>query len=51
MHTSNRKIQIKHSFKCYVNKRYGNNTVHCSPLLLIANDAVYHSSNFVGVII
>ena len=45
------KIQIKHSFKCYANKRCDNNTVHCSPLLLIDNDAVYHSSNFVGVII
>ena len=45
------KIQIEHSSKHYINERYGNNTVHLSPLLLIDNDAVYCSSNFVGVII
>ena len=44
-------IQIKHSFEHYVNKRYDNNTVHCSPFWLIGNDVVYCSSNFVGVII
>ena len=31
-----------------INKRYGNNTVHHSPLLLIDNNTVYHSSKFCG---
>ena len=44
-------IQIKHSFEHYVNKRYDNNTVNHSPFLLVDNNTVYHSSNFVGVII
>ena len=31
-----------------INKRYGNNTVHSSPLLLIDNNTVYQSSKFSG---
>ena len=41
-------MQIKHSFQHYINKRYDNNTVNHSPFLLIDNDAVYCSLNFVG---
>ena len=33
---------------CIINKRYCNNTVYHSPLLLIDNNTVYHSSRFCG---
>ena len=43
--------QTKHPPKHHANKRHDNNTVHYSPFLLIDNNAVHCSSNFVGVII